>query len=237
MKKTLHVKEEYMVEEVIKFDEILYCLKSKWKFIVCVTLTTTVLAAVVSFFIIKPKYQSSIKLFIGKEIGESNENYSNSDVEMYQKLMRTYSEVITTRDLISKALIKNNIFTDVDEALKNITIVTSTDTQVLQIKYKSIDPYEANNIVNAVKNTFIVRAKELIPNGNIQVIEESKVAESPVSPNRLLNICIGFLLGFILSIGLIALSLVLDNSFKNKDEVEKMLGISVIGTIPLVDRK
>lgn len=225
-----------MKEESINIEDALYIVKKWWKIIFSITLGMTVLVGFLNFFVIKPKYESSTKLFIGKEILDAETVYDGSDIDMYQKLMQTYSQIVTSKDLISNALTTNRISEEVDNVLDNLTILTSSDTQVFEIKYESIDPYSANNIVNAIKDSFIAKCTELIPNGNIKVLEEANIPQKPVSPNKLLNTFIGFLLGFMISIALVIAIQYFNASFRNKDEIERILGLSVIGTIPLAEK-
>ncbi|WP_291628518.1 YveK family protein [Clostridium sp.] len=222
-----------MEEQVIRLDEIIEALKKKWLMIVSITLITTIIAAVFSFFIIKPQYEASTKVFVGKEEGE-NQSYSQNDVLMYQKLMKTYSEAIKTKDLVSRGLKQSNIKLDAEEVLKNLTVVTVSDTQILQIKYKGTNPHEAKKIVKGISDEFIKTSKELVPNGNIKVIETVELPENPVSPNKKMNIAIAFLLGLMVGVGLALLLEFLDNTFKNKEQLEREFEIPVIGSIPTV---
>ena len=50
-----------------------------------------------------------------------------------------------------------------------------------------------------------------------------------------MNIAIAFLLGLIVSLGLVLLLEYLDNTYKNKEQLEKELDIPVLGEIPDVD--
>ena len=47
-----------------------------------------------------------------------------------------------------------------------------------------------------------------------------------------MNIAIAFLLGLMVSVGLVFLLEYIDNTFKSKENLEKELGIPVIGLIP-----
>lgn len=222
-----------MEEQVIRLDELFEALKKRWLMIVSITLIATIISAVFSFFIIKPQYEASTKVFIGKDEGE-NQSYSQNDVLMYQKLMKTYSEAIKTKDLISRSLKGTSIKLEPTDVLENLTVVTVTDTQILQIKYKSTNPQEAKAIIEGISDEFIKTSKELVPNGNIQIIESVELPENPVSPNKKMNIAIAFLLGLMVGVGLAFLLEFLDNTFKNKDQLERELDIPVIGSIPSV---
>ena len=223
-----------MEEQVIRLDELFEALKKRWLMIVVITLIATIISGILSFFVIKPQYEASTKVFIGKDEGEG-QNYSQSDVLMYQKLMKTYSEAIKTKDLISRSLSNIDVNLEASEVLSNLTVTTVTDTQILQIKYKNNNPQVAKVVVENVANEFIKTSKELVPNGNIQILESVQLPENPISPNKKMNIAIAFLLGLMVGVGLTFLLEFLDNTFKNKDQLERELEIPVIGTIPSVN--
>lgn len=222
-----------MEEQEIRLDEIFDALKKRWLMIVSITLTAAIIAAVLSFFVIKPKYEASTKLFIGKEEAES-QGYSQNDVTMYQKLMKTYTATIKTKDLVEKALGSSNLEVDTKSVLENLTVTSLADTQILEVKYKSIDPMEAKTIIEEITDEFIETSKKLVPNGNIQIIESVEMPEKPVSPNKKMNIAIAFALGLMVGVGLALLLEFLDNTFKTKEQVERELEIPVLGTIPQV---
>lgn len=222
-----------MEEQEIRLDEIFDALKKRWLMIVSITLIAAIIAAVLSFFVIKPKYEASTKLFIGKEEAES-QGYSQNDVTMYQKLMKTYTATIKTKDLVEKALGSSNLEVDTKSVLENLTVTSLADTQILEVKYKSIDPIEAKTIIEEITDEFIETSKKLVPNGNIQIIESVELPEKPVSPNKKMNIAIAFALGLMVGVGLSLLLEFLDNTFKTKEQVERELEIPVLGTIPQV---
>ena len=224
-----------MEEQVISLSEIFEAIKKRWIMIVAITLTATIISGVLSFFVIDPVYETSTKVFIGKE--ESDDAaYNSSDINMYQQLLQTYAQAIKTKDLVNRAI--SGLSYDELEAsgvVNSLTVTPISSTQILQIKYQSKNPEEAKDVLKSVIDEFIVTAKELVPNGNVRVIEEVELPENPVSPNKKMNIAIAFLLGLMVSGGLVFLLEYLDNTYKNKDQLEKDLGIPVLGAIPDVD--
>jgi len=218
-------------EEIIKIEDILDILLKRWKMILSVTLLATLTAGIISFFIIAPKYEASTKVFIGKE-NTKDQNYNNSDIQMYQQLLKTYAGVITTNDLVEKAIEKADLNVTSKEVLETLTVTPSPNTQILEIKYTSTDKVLSRDLVNAVTTQFIKTSTDLIPNGNVKIIESVKMPENPVSPNKKMNIAIAFLLGLMISVGFAFLLEFMDNTFKTKEQLEQILGVPVIGAIP-----
>ena len=220
-----------MEEQVISISEIFEALKKRWILIVSITLVATLISGVLSFFVIKPTYETSTKVFIGKE--ESNiEGYNTNDIQMYQKLLQTYAETIKTNEVIEAAIKNTNTNLTVEEVKKSLTVTPISDTQILQIKYQNKNPQVAKKILGNITDEFIILAKELVPNGNVRVIEAVQLPENPVAPNKKMNIAIAFLLGLMVSVGVVFLLEYLDNTFKSKENLEKELDIPVIGLIP-----
>lgn len=223
-----------MEEQVISLSEIFEALKKRWIMIVAITVVATLISGVLSFFVIDPVYETSTKLFIGKE--ESDEAaYNTNDIQMYQKLLQTYAQAIKTKDLVGRAINELDYDLEAASVVSALTVTPVTDTQILQIKYQSKDPEEAVDVLKNITAEFIVTSKELVSNGNVRVIEEVELPESPVSPNKTMNIAIAFLLGLMVSVGLVFLIEYLDNTYKSKEQLEKELDIPVLGTIPDVD--
>ncbi|GAA0109844.1 MULTISPECIES: YveK family protein [Clostridium] len=191
-----------MEDQLISIEEIIKILKKRRKIIVIITLLSTLASVVLSFFVIEPKYEASTKLFIGKETTEANQSYSQSDVIMYQTLMKTYCEVIKTNDLILKAAKEANIDLNAEEVLENLSVITIADTQILEVSFKSENAKEARDLIEEITKEFIKISKELFPNGNVKVLQQVSLPEKPVSPNKIINISIAFLLGLIVSVAL-----------------------------------
>ena len=226
-----------MKEENINISEIFEALKKRYKMIIGITLAFTIIAAVLSFFVIKPKYEVTTKLFIGKQESK-NEQYNSNDVMMYQKLLQTYAEVIKTDDLIEKGLKEANVsydIKDINDVEASLKVTPRADTQILEISYTGTDKDEVARVVKGITDEFIKESKQLIPNGNVKVIEKVKVPEKPVSPNKKLNILIAFVLGLMVSVGLALLLEFMDNTYKSKEELEDDLDLPVIGVIPELD--
>lgn len=219
------------MEESINLQEIVDSLKNRWKFVVICTLSFILVASIMSFFVIKPTYQSSTKVFIGKEESKV-QSYDQGEITMYQKLLKTFSETLKTKDLIKDSLAEINSDKSVNTVLNNLTVVPLADTQIIEIKYQDKSSFDAATVLNAVKDEFVTLANELVPNVNIKVIEDVREYENPVSPNKTMNIAIAAILGIMVGVGVVFLLEFIDNTFKTKEQLENSLDIPVIGVIP-----
>lgn len=225
-----------MEEQTMNITDVFKILKRRFKLLISITILITALSVFISYFLITPKYEASTKLFIGKT-ETSGETYNQNDILMYQKLMKTYSEIIKTKDLMEDALKNVGTSDNPEEALLKLTVTPSSDTQILKISFKDSNPIYAADMVNAITNEFINKSNSLVKNANITIIEKVTVPNKAISPQKGSNVIVGVLLGIILGILVIFLQEFLDNTFKNKREVEQYLNIPVLGVIPMFENK
>lgn len=224
-----------MKEETIRIEDILEGVKKRWQLIVSITLAVTIIVTVANFFLIKPKYQATTDIFIGKNVTDKKDeaaSYNNSEIQMYQKMLKTYASLINTIDLISNAFEAAEI-TDIsaNQAKSALVVEPQTDTQIIVIKYTNTNKQLAKDVVDAITKEFI----KVSPNyydTSVNVIESVKLPTDPVSPNKKANILIGFIFGFILGVGVSLILYMLDTTFKDKEDLEEIIGLPVIGVIP-----
>ena len=218
-------------ENVIRIEDIVDTLKKRWRMIVAITTIAVIFSGIMSFLINSPKYEVTTKLFIGKE-NSNDVKASDSDILMYQKLLKKYAEIISTNNLVEKAIDKDGLNITSGEVLGGLTVTPRTDTQILEINYTSDDKFLAKDIIDSITNEFIQSSTELIPNGDVKIIESAKIPGQPVGPNKKKNIAIAFLLGLMISVGLSFLIEFMDNTLKTKAQLERLLELPVIGAIP-----
>jgi capsular exopolysaccharide synthesis family protein len=91
-------------------------------------------------------------------------------------------------------------------------------------------------------SNFINRAKEAEAAINLQstpgrMIDPAVVPLSPVKPNKFNAIAGALFLGLLGSSLLVLLRAYLDNTLRSEQEIERRLHVSVLGTVPLLDKK
>ena len=72
---------------------------------------------------------------------------------------------------------------------------------------------------------------------NVSIIDKAELASSPYNVNLIKDSVIYFALGLVLSCGIIFVIYYFDNTIKSVEQIEKHLGIPVIGTVPTVGKK
>jgi hypothetical protein len=71
----------------------------------------------------------------------------------------------------------------------------------------------------------------------IEVRRDPVQGRVPVEPDKIKLYFMGFVLSMALGFGLVIMSVMLDRTFTSVDEIEKTLGLKVIGTLPVIQRR
>ena len=222
-------------EIVMDLDEIFRILKKRFWIIILITALAVGASVVLSLYVMTPLYEAESSIIIGKERQENQEvgyAYSYSDVMMYEKMLKTYGQIAKSRLVTEKAsekLIESGQ-TDLSFGEKEVTV--TPDTQILTVKIQDTNPNSAMVKVNILAQTFVEEANRIYPSVNVQVLDTAILPVSPVSPKTRLNMSVAFMLGIIVSLGIIFIIEYMDNTLKTEEDIEKYMGLPVIGLIP-----
>lgn len=225
-------------------SEVLDEIKDKWKNIVLIVLSFLLISSIYNIFFINKEYESNVKIFIGKQKFKNiTETYNNEEINLYQRLITTYSEVIKSKKLINESIkgSKMNYLQDkykninYDLLMENLTVNPIANTQIIEIKYKSLNPQQSYDLLYSITENLISYSKELYPNVNITILEQVHVNLKTLMNKKLTIIGLGLILGLIVGIGGIIGVMYLNNTYKNQKSLEEEIGLTVIGVIPKID--
>jgi capsular exopolysaccharide synthesis family protein len=99
--------------------------------------------------------------------------------------------------------------------------ITKTDTETKKQLY---------DLVNT-KMHEVQLATGLLAN-NVSVLDHAMPPLHPIKPRKRLNLMMGAVMGMFLGVGLVFFLDYLDNTFRTPQDIEKYLGLSVLGVIP-----
>jgi capsular polysaccharide biosynthesis protein len=223
-------------EKRMELREYFYIIKKRALLIVLIILAATLASGIISYFVIKPVYKADISVIIGKtEKDNSTINPNYSDVMMYQTMVKTYSEFAKSRTVAEDVIKKLNLEPmKASQLLSMITVAPKGTTEFLTITVKSKDPEQAMKIANQLAKSLKEISANVKKSDNVMLLDEALLPIGQDTPRPMLNMAIAFFLGIMISVGLVFVIEFLDNTIKTQEDVEKLLGIPVIGLIPLV---
>ena len=210
--------------------EILGLLKKNWLMIVLMTVLVGGLAYGYTKFFIDPTYQSSSTVFIQPKVNENQVSYN--ELLTNQRLIDTYTQIAKSNLVLTEVAKEfRNLGYDKEEIAAAISVSSISDTEIIRFSVVTDDPALSARITNKVVDVFISKVNTIMELNNLTVIDKAILNDTPVGPRTLFNTAIGALIGLMGAVFIVFVRHLLNNTLKNRSDVERYLGIPVLGEI------
>lgn len=224
------------MEEKIELRQYWNVLRKRWIIMVALPLIAALTSGVISFFVIKPVFQASTTLIVGKKAAEPGQAAAqildNSVLLANQQLAKTYASIAQSRTVEQNVIKDLNLPLTVEGLDSMISIKPIKTTEILEIQVTNTDSELAASIANTMAQEFSKAVIEIKKVDSVSIVDAAVIPDKPIKPNKTLNVLIAFVAGFMASVGLVFLLEYLDNTVKTSNDVENLLGIPVLGIIP-----
>ena len=222
------------MEEIDLTELFSYFLKRAY-IIIIAALLCLVVGLTYTIFLKEPLYKSDVNIILVSKNSQSSS--LQSDLAANQKLVATYRELVTSRSVLNEVIEDLDLTYTITELQKMITVQNVNETEIIKITVSSSKPKEAKEIANVIAVKFQDEVKDVYNLENVSIIDKAVIAKEPYNINVVKESIIYIALGIVLSCGVIFVIYYFDNTIKSIDQVEKRLGIPVIGTVPMVGKK
>ena len=215
--------------------DVFAMLKTLWKrkfSIVLVALVFAIAAFGYSAFLAKKEYQSTSRIYVVSRQNQDNNALTNSDLQAGSYLVKDYREIILSQNVLSQAIEELKLDMTPAELSKKISVSVPTDTRILSITAKDGDPKEAARIANGLRNVAAEKIISVTKVSDVTTLDEAEVPQSPSSPNIRRNVLLGFIAGAGLMVVLMVVVEVLDDRVKRPEDIEELIGLTLLGIVP-----
>lgn len=220
--------------EEINLKEVYSYFKSKILWILIAIVVIIVIGNVYTIITREPMYRSNTTIVL---VGESKEGYSQSDSQLNQNLIGTYSEIIKSRKVLSQVIENLKLKMSVEELSNNITTTSVEDTEIIQITVANANAKDAQKITDEVAKVFSEEIQDIYNLENVATIDKAELSKNPYNVNYVKDNVIYLIVGFVLSFGIVFIMYYFDTSIKSSEVVEEKLGLTVIGVVPKEDKE
>ena len=215
--------------------DVFAMLKTLWKrkfSIALVALVFAIAAFGYSAFLAKKEYQSTSRIYVVSRQNQDNNALTNSDLQAGSYLVKDYREIILSQNVLTQAIEELKLDLTPAELSKKISVSVPTDTRILSITAKDGDPKEAARIANGLRNVAAEKIISVTKVSDVTTLDEAEVPQSPSSPNIRRNVLLGFIAGAGLMVVLLVVVEVLDDRVKRPEDIEELMGLTLLGVVP-----
>lgn len=213
----------------INLNELISTFLRKW-YIIVITVAVCFFATLIyTLFFTTPMYSSNAKLYI---INKETLSINSSDVSVSTYLTKDFAAIINDRVIIDAVVEELDNKYNYSQVRSFLTVNTQENTRIIEIIATSPNAADSKKIVDSICTISQEKLVEIMGLDRVRIIRNGNLAAAPSSPNLSNNLILGVMFAIILSAGVIFVIYITDNKISSRNDVEKILELNVLATIP-----
>lgn len=201
-----------------------------WWLLVLATLVGGITAYVVSQ-VVTPTYRATTTMLVVQQQDEGNVGLA--DLQASERLANTFSELITVRPVLERAIEVGGLSVTPEELEERLSVTAPPTTQLLEVTADASTAEAARDLANLVAETFIATNQSALADrpGTVSIVERAEAPLEPAAPSPALNALIGAFLAFAAAATIVGVAEYLDDTVKDDESVARLTGLSVVGHV------
>lgn len=217
-------------ETEIDLIDLAWALLDKIHYIVLCFLIGAVIMNAYSYFLVRPTYKSTAKMYV---VSASKNSVVDLDaLNIGTSLTADYEQLMLSYPVLEQVINKLNLDMDSDTLAKMITLENPTDTRILNINVVSTDPKNARDIANTLMDVSVDYPPKTMSTNAPNVAQKAKLADHKDGPSYTKYTMIGALAGAFLYCMYLVVKYLMDDTIHTADDMEKYFDIVPLAVIP-----
>ncbi|MEQ6376440.1 Wzz/FepE/Etk N-terminal domain-containing protein [Bacillaceae bacterium S4-13-56] len=224
------------MEETISLQEIFEVIKKRFILILSLSVAAVIIAAVVSYLIITPTYEAKTQFIVNQNNADPMAGYNVNDIRTNVEIINTYNDIIKSPKILDIVAEELDSGLSATQLAAKLQVASGNNSQVVNVTVTDIDPEMAVQIANTTVEVFKEQIPSIMNVNNVSILSPAVLSSNPqpVNPNPMLNMAIALVVGLMAGVGLAFLLEYLDQSVKDEKDLERHLGIPVLGVVAVM---
>lgn len=210
--------------------ELLFYLKKKIWILIAVILACTAAGAVYTTVFMEPEYRASTRMYILNR--SSEDGLTSSDYSVSNNMIKDYAVLITGQNVTKEVVKELGLNMSPGELSGRISVSAVRETRVVQITVVDNDPQRAADIANCVREVASQQIKDILNVKAVNLVYEAEVPAGKSGPDISKNMFSAAGIGLLVTVLVLVLIYVFDDTIRTEEDVEQQLGLFVLGVIP-----
>lgn len=209
-------------------------LKRAW-LIGIVAVLCAVLTLVGTVLFVAPKYDSSTMFYVNNSslsLEDMDFSISTGDISASKSLVKTYIVILNSRETLNDVIDYAGVNRTYSEVKRMIQAEAVDSTEVFQVTVTSDDPVEAEQIADAIAYILPKRISKIIQGTTAVVVDSAILPKGSSAPNYTKNTLVGFLVGFVGIVAVLAILELMDNTIRQEDDITQISSHPILAAVP-----
>ncbi len=220
-------------EETIDLMELARLLWAHIVQIVAAAVAAALICLLVCMFVLTPKYQASINMIVNTR-QEGTAAFTNDNFNSAKNLISTYAVIIKGNTVLNKVIDELDLDMTYAELYNMVTVADVDSTQIMKVTVTDTDAERAGEIVETIADIVPDVLVEKVEAGSCKTVSDVAINPNKVFPQTKKYVVLAGLLGAILVCGVLVLAHLLHDTVVDDEDIQKKLGLPVLGLIPEV---
>jgi capsular polysaccharide biosynthesis protein len=172
-------------------------------------------------FFTTPLYQSSTRIIVGAD----------------ELMMKNLQVLIRDSSVLQLVINEMGLNRTPEGLAQQISVSSIQSSQIVSLAVIDTDPKLAAEIANTTANVFKNEIPNIVGFDNVKLLNEAKINPFPINPPQNSTIIMAAIVGLIIGIGIIYFLDSLDDSIRSNEDIENMLGLTVLGNVSKMNKK
>lgn len=186
-------------------------------------------------FLITPLYEAKTIMYVNNNsnlLGNAGLALSSSDLSASQSLVRTYSVILKSRDVLEEVIRKDKLEYNYDELYDMIDTSPIDSTEVFEVTVTSSNPEEAENIANTIAKIVPGKIGDIVEGSSAKIVDYAVLPAHKSYPSISKFTLIGGMLGVLIAIAIIAFLAITNDQIKDESELDGRFGLPILANVP-----
>ena len=215
--------------------ELLQLVRKHLKLVIILPIVCAIGMGVASYTLLGNTYTASTSMYVlAKQTSSSSDSSSSVN---YQSLNASQMLANDVSTLLKSDRVASDTASNLHmDSLKGYTtkVTSETTSRVITLSVTGSDPDTTAAVANKMASNVSKVAQQVMDVQSVNVIDEAVAPTTPSGPNRPMYCAVAFLAGLFIAFALIVLGDMLNTKVRNAEEIEELLGLPVIGRMPVV---
>ena len=224
--------EENAEIEIDLFD-LLHFILRRYKLLIVSALICSFLGFLYAFILATPMYEATAQLYV---VNSKDSALDLSDLQIGTYLTKDYELVFLTWEVNQTVINNLSLPYTVKELQQKVEVTNPSDTRALFITVTSSNPQEAAILANEFADVGKQYIADTMLSDTPTSLSVALEPVDPVSPRKMMILCVSFMLGILISGGLLTVLYLRDDKVKTAADLRKYTGSMPLAVLPINDK-
>lgn len=182
-----------------------------------------------------PEYKSTATLYILRQDENTSSGDSSNDFSLALKVVNDCTYLLKSHAVLDEVISSLNLDMSYKDLYSSISTTNPENTRILEVTVRAGTPEQAKQIADELCTVGPEKIDAVMGFEQINLFEYGTLSTTPSNGRNIMNCVLMGVVAAVFAYSVCLIIFLLDDRIHPEDDLEKMLGLSILGDIPSAD--